>query len=342
MHTHWKHVRLVGWAHEVPGREVTSAALEERLWPLLERAGVARGTLEAKTGVRARRWYEPCVDPEDVAARVACRAIEQARVPGREVGLVINASIDHRLFEPSGAHVVGQALGVGADAALFDVRNACLGFVDALTIAAERIEAGAVEVAVVVAAEAGGMRRAIDVAIDSALAQGELTPELWVPLTMGCGAVAWVLAAARRGAAHASLDACVTRNQTEHGALCVGRIEDSGRLTIRANGPGILRQGVPLIASTFAAARERGAALGQAFMHQVGSAHLAALEKLLGHRMHPRSATFRELGNTGPVGMPLAVALAADAGALSRGPVTLLGAGSGLSSAVLSLTWGVS
>ena len=340
MHTHWKNVRLVGWAHEVPDTEITSAALEERLWPLLERADVERGSLEAKTGVRARRWYGPDVDPKPVAARVAQRALLDAGLRGSDVGLVINASIDHRLFEPSGAHVVGRQLGVSEDAVLFDVRNACLGFLDALSIAADRIESGAVETALVVAAEAGGMRRAIDAAIDEALAAGAVTPELWVPLTMGCGAVAWVLGAATRSLGRASLDGCVTKNQAAHGELCVGRIEDSGRLSIRANGPGILRKGVPLIAATFEQARARGASLEQVFMHQVGSAHRAAVERELGAALHPRSAIFRDFGNTGPVGMPLAVSLAAEAGTIASGPVTLLGAGSGLSATVLSLTWG--
>lgn len=336
MHSNWKTVRLLSWAEELPSQVVTSAELEEQLAPLFSRMGIERGTLEAKTGVKTRRWSAPDVDPETVAARVAAKALSNAGLRGSDVGLIINASIDHRFFEPSGAHLVGRHLGVGSNATLFDVRNACLGFVDALTIAADRIEAGVVDVAIVVAAEAGGMRRAIDAAISDALAHGDVTPELWVPLTMGCGAVAWVLSAEHVAAGHASIDSCLVRNLSEHTGLCVGRIGDDGRLSIRANGPGILRQGVALIASTFAEVKRP---LGQGFMHQVGSAHLAALEKALSCTMHPRSSLFRELGNIGPVGMPLAIARAADAKTLRPGPVTMLGAGSGLSAAVMSLTW---
>ncbi len=342
MHANWKHVRLLGWAHEVPLTEMTSEALEERIAPLLAKLEVPRGTLAEKTGVHARRWSEPDVDPENVASHVAAAALTKAVLDPRDVGLIINASIDHRFFEPSGAHLVGRHLGVGADAQLFDVRNACLGFLDAVTIAADRIEAGVVDVAIIVAAEAGGMRRAIDRAIDDALEQGQLTPELWVPLTMGCGAVAWVLGSSRVAPGVASIDRCLTRNLAERSELCVGRIEDDGRLTIRANGAGILRQGAALIATTFAEAQRHGATLEQVFMHQVGVAHVKAVEKALSFTMHPGSAVFRELGNTGPVGMPLALARAADADGLSPGPVTLLGAGSGLSASVMSLTWGAS
>jgi 3-oxoacyl-[acyl-carrier-protein] synthase-3 len=340
MHANWKHVRLLSWAEEVPSTEITSEALEERIAPLLARLDFARGTLAEKTGVHARRWYEPEVDPETVASRVAQAALSKAGLPARDVGLIINASIDHRFFEPSGAHLVGRYVGVGSEAQLFDVRNACLGFLDAVTIAADRIEAGVVDVAIVVAAEAGGMRRAIDASIGDALEKGELTPELWVPLTMGCGSVAWVLCSSRVAEGAASIDRCLTRNLAQHSELCVGRIEDDGRLTVRANGAGILKQGVALVATTFSEAQRYGATLEQVFMHQVGVAHVKALEKTLSFTMHPRGAVFRELGNTGPVGMPLALARAADANSLRPGPVTMLGAGSGLSASVMSLTWG--
>lgn len=342
MHANWKSVRLLSWAEEVPPTEVTSAALEERIAPLLASLSLPRGSLAEKTGVHARRWYGPDVDPETVAARVAEAALSKAGLPARDVGLIINASIDHRFFEPSGAHLVGRHLGVGSDAQLFDVRNACLGFLDAVTVAADRIEAGVVDVAIVVAAEAGGMRRAIDASIDAALEAGALTPELWVPLTMGCGAVAWVLCSSRVAPGAASIDRCLTRNLAQHSELCVGRIEDDGRLTVRANGAGILRQGVALVVTTFTEARRHGATLEQVFMHQVGAAHVKALEKALAFTLHPRGAVFRDLGNTGPVGMPLALARAADANGLRPGPVTLLGAGSGLSASVMSLTWGAS
>ncbi len=340
MHANWKHVRLLSWAEEVPSTEITSEALEERIAPLLATLGVPRWTLAEKTGVHARRWSAADADPEPVAARVAEAALTKAGLHARDVGLIINASIDHRFFEPSGAHLVGRHLGVGSDAQLFDVRNACLGFLDAVTIAADRIETGVVDVAIIVASEAGGMRRAIDAAIDDALARGVLTPELWVPLTMGCGAVAWVLCSSRVAAGVASIDRALTRNLAQHSELCVGRIDDDGLLTVRANGAGILRQGVALIATTFAEAQRHGATLGQVFMHQVGIAHVMAVEKTLSFTMHPRGSVFREPGNTGPVGMPLALARAAEAGSLRDGPVTLLGAGSGLSASVMSLTWG--
>ena len=50
--------------------EVTTADLEQRLAPLYRRFGVAPGFLEAITGIRARRFWDPGVQPSDVATLV--------------------------------------------------------------------------------------------------------------------------------------------------------------------------------------------------------------------------------------------------------------------------------
>ncbi len=341
MKTQWHKVRLASWSWEVPGEVLSSAQIEGQLAALFTAAGIEPGLLAAKTGVQQRRLYAADTDPEQVAARVAAQALSRAGLRGQDVGAVFSASIDHRYFEPSAAHFVARALGGAPSASLIDVRNACLGFVDALTLAADRIESGAIEVAVVVAAEAGGMRRAIDTAIADALASGVMASNLWVPLTMGCGAVAFVLTSHTLFPYAPALRFMVSQNQSEHLMLCAGRIENDGRLAVNANGPAILRHGVPLVVSTWRLAEEAWAAkLQQVFMHQVGSALCAAIENALGFTFEAHSLVFPLMGNQGPVGAPLALARAADAGLLRSGEsVTILGAGSGLCSTVLGLEW---
>ncbi len=341
MKTQWHRVRLASWSWELPDEILSSEHIEERLRPLFSAAGIEPGVLAAKTGVQQRRLYSAEVDPETVAARVAAQALARAELRGQDVGAVYSASIDHRYFEPSAAHFVARGLGGAPNASLLDVRNACLGFVDALTLAADRIESGAIDVAVVVAAEAGGMRRTIETAISDALAHGVMASNVLVPLTMGCGAVAFVLTSDTLFPRAPALRFMVSQNQSEHLMLCAGRIENDGRLTVNANGPGILRHGVPLIVSTWRLAEEAwGAKLQQVFMHQVGSALKVSIEKALGFSFEPHSEVYPLMGNQGPVGAPLALARAADAGLVRSGEsVTILGAGSGLCSTVLSLEW---
>jgi 3-oxoacyl-[acyl-carrier-protein] synthase III len=268
----WNDVRLLSWATELPEEVLTSAAIEERMAVLFERAGLERGVLAAKTGVVERRLYGANEDPEFIAARVARQALARAEVSPADVGAIYSASIDHRYFEPSAAHFVARTLGGAPRAQLLDVRNACMGFIDALSLAADRIEAGAVEVAVVVAAEAGGMRRSIEESISHALRRGRLEPEDWVPLTMGCGAVAWVLGSATRFRGLASLDAFLTHNQSEHAMVCSGRIEDDGTLRVSANGPAILRFGVPLVARALEGSCRSGRAMAPRIPENPGAA----------------------------------------------------------------------
>jgi 3-oxoacyl-[acyl-carrier-protein] synthase III len=337
----WKNVRLLSWATELPNEVLTSADIEERLAVPLVRAGLERGCLAARTGVLERRLYAADADPEPIAARVAMQALARCGLRGHDVGAVYSASIDHRYFEPSAAHLVAQAMGGAPQAQLLDVRNACLGFVDAVSLAADRLEVGAIDVAVIVAAEAGGMRRTIETSMATALARGVLEPVDWVPLTMGCGAVAWVLGAASSFKGVASVDGFLTHNQTEHTMVCSGRIGDDGALQVNANGAAILRYGTPLVVGALRAAQEQaGASVGQVFLHQVGSAFTAAISNKLGLAIDERTLVFPKLGNTGPVGLPFAVARAADAGWLTPGaPLSLLGGASGLSAAYLGLTW---
>jgi 3-oxoacyl-[acyl-carrier-protein] synthase-3 len=337
----WTNVRLLSWATELPDEVLSSEELEERLSGLLARAGIERGVLAAKTGVLERRLYAADVDPEPVAARVALQALTRSGLTGRDVGAVYSASIDHRYFEPSAAHFVAQAMGGAPRAQLLDVRDACLGFIDAVSLAADRIDAGAIDVAVIVAAEAGGMRRTIETSIATALVRGELAPEDWVPLTMGCGAVAWVLGTASRFAGAASINAFLTHNMAEHTMACSGRIGDDGALRVNANGAAILRHGAPLVVGALRAAQdELGVPVGQVFLHQVGSAFTSAISRKLGLTVDERTLVFPRLGNTGPVGLPFALARAADAGWLTPGTsLSLLGGASGLSAAYLGLTW---
>jgi 3-oxoacyl-[acyl-carrier-protein] synthase-3 len=337
----WKNVRLLSWATDLPDEVLTSDTIERRLAEPLARAGLEPGVLAAKTGVHERRVSPPGDDPELVAGRVAKEALLRSGLSAHQVGAIYCASIDHRYFEPSAAHFVARALGGAPEAQLLDVRNACLGFLDAISIAAERLESGAIEVAIVVAAEAGGMRRSIEHSLAATLQRGVFTPEDWVPLTMGCGAVAWVLGAARRFAGAASIDSFLTQNRSEHALACTGRIGDDGRLQISANGPAILRFGVPLVKHTLETAlHDFQREPGQVFLHQVGSAFTTAVGRALGLVIDDRALVFPRLGNMGPVGAPFSVARAAEDGWLRPGhPISILGGASGLSAAFLGMTW---
>ncbi|HYY74450.1 MAG TPA: hypothetical protein VE662_06465, partial [Solirubrobacterales bacterium] len=68
--------RITGVGAEMPSRVVTSAEVEERA--RIGRFGFERGWLERVTGVRERRWAEPEVQPSQLAAAAARKALAHA------------------------------------------------------------------------------------------------------------------------------------------------------------------------------------------------------------------------------------------------------------------------
>src|SRR5690625_6251922 len=70
-----------------------------------------------------------------------------------QVGLLINASVSRQHLEPAVSTSIHHALGMPSSCMNFDITNACLGFVNAMTMAAGMIDAGQTKYALIVGAE---------------------------------------------------------------------------------------------------------------------------------------------------------------------------------------------
>ncbi len=132
-------IRITGVGTEIPPRIVTTAELEEQAG--IERFGLEPGWLERVTAVRERRWAEPDVTPSDLAAAAARAALEDAGRVGDEIDTVLFAGITKDYLEPAAANIVADAVGA-TRARVFDVMNACNGFIDALDVADSLIRCG--------------------------------------------------------------------------------------------------------------------------------------------------------------------------------------------------------
>ena len=89
--------------HDAPHR-VTSAELDEQLMPTLERLNIQPGLLKSLAGIETRRFWDPGVQPSDVAAEAAERAIEEAGINRDRIGILINTSVCRDYIEPSRKH----------------------------------------------------------------------------------------------------------------------------------------------------------------------------------------------------------------------------------------------
>lgn len=141
-------VRILGSAHLLPGRLVTTAEIVERTRP-----GKDPSRLEAATGIRARHHAEPGTRCADVGAAVLRDALADAGVAASALRRVIFvSSVGGDWVVPSTASAVIGLVGANGTCDGFDLQNACPGFLSALDVAARGVATG-VGVTAIVAVE---------------------------------------------------------------------------------------------------------------------------------------------------------------------------------------------
>jgi 3-oxoacyl-[acyl-carrier-protein] synthase III len=137
---------LRGLGAHLPSRRVTNAELAT----LFE---TSDEWITTRTGIRERYWAAPGQSTGDLATEAGRAALKSAGLDdGPDVGLLIVATTtpDHPC--PGTAPDVAARLGLG-HAAAYDIAAVCSGFVYALEAAANAIQAGRVERALVIGAE---------------------------------------------------------------------------------------------------------------------------------------------------------------------------------------------
>lgn len=327
----------------LPDEVLSSAAIEERLRPLYERLKLPAGRLELMTGIRERRLWPAGTRPSDASAAAGRAVLAKSAIPAGQIELFIHAAVSRDMLEPATASFAHRKIGLPATTQIFDVSNACLGFLNSLTVAAALIESGQIRCAMVVAGENG--RPLVDQTIKTLLEQ-PLTRHAIKPyfanLTIGSGAVGAILChrslAAGRG--HALLGG-IARAATRHSELCQGDTHGAEALAMQTDSEQLLVAGVALAGETWRDfTAEQGGAYDHFICHQVGHTHRRKLYEALGLPLEKDFSTFETLGNTGSVALPATLSAAADAGKLQPGDrVALLGIGSGLNCLMLALEW---
>ncbi len=334
----------------LPERVVTSLAIEERLAPLYERLNLSSGRIELMSGIRERRFFTAGSRPSAAAARAGAAAIERAGIDRARIGLLIHASVCRDFLEPATASVVHRALELDPSCAAFDLSNACLGFVNAMVVAANQIERGAIDAALVVAAENGEplVERTIEALLalpaDARVNREALKQALksaYASLTIGAGAAACVLAHERLAKSSRRLVASAGMAATEHVELCHGDFDGDGIL-MQTDSEALMQAGNVLAAKTWKAfERESGwsnADVDKIVTHQVGVAHRRLLLSTLGLDAARDFPTVETLGNIGSVSLPLTFSLAQEQGFVRENErVALLGIGSGLQCLMLGV-----
>jgi len=326
-------------AVEAPIR-VTSKEITERLAPTFDRLGLRRNLLEELSGIVARRFWKSDTQPSDAATLAAEKALEDAGIDRREIGVIINTSVCRDYLEPSTACIVHGNLGLSEDCINFDVGNACLAFLNGMDIAARMIERGEVDYALIVDGESSRpiTEATIERLLDPLVGEQQFRAE-FASLTLGSGAAAVVMA--RRDLApegHAYLGS-VTRAATQFNKLCHGHMHQ-----MMTDTRTLLTEGLKLAGKTFQAACSAlgwvASELDQFVIHQVSKVHTESLVGMLGLDPRKVHAIYPEMGNIGPASVPMVLAKAVELGKVEKGDrIALLGIGSGLNCAMAEVVW---
>lgn len=341
----FKNVAIESIAYALPDEVWTSADVEAKLAPVYQRLRLPKGRLELMTGIKERRFW-----PKDMRASAASALAGEAVLAksafGREqMDLLIHAAVCRDRLEPATAAYVHGLLKLSGQAQIFDVSNACLGFLNAMTIAGSMIESGQIERALIVSGENGRplVENTLEQLLNPELTRKSIKP-YFANLTIGAGAVAAVLC--RKELAPVSsplLTAAVVETDTSHNELCQGdsagdvleMLTDSEELLVA--GVGVATRAWQQFIETTGWTVETA---DRVITHQVGKAHSRELFKALGLDLAKDFTTFETLGNVGSVSCPITLARAIEVGAFAAGQkAALLGIGSGLSSLMMAVEW---
>ena len=137
---------ITGAGHYLPERVVTNDDLSEMM-------NTNDKWIVERTGIHERRWFTPGVDTvTSMAKNASIMAIKNAGIENTAIDFIIFATITPDYFIPGNGVLLQRELGLQGIGAL-DVRNACSGFLYALSVADQFIKTGMYKNILVVGAE---------------------------------------------------------------------------------------------------------------------------------------------------------------------------------------------
>ena len=347
----YKKVCVESFGYELPDNTVTSVSLEERLAPIYNKLNLSYGRLEMMTGIRERRFWDDGVTPSQASIKAAEKAVSKSGVKKEDIGCLLHTSVSRDFLEPATATVVHDSLGLSPKATIFDISNACLGFINGMVTLANMIELGQVRAGIVVGCESS--KPLIDATIDRLLKNPDISKDklklAFATLTLGSGAVAAVLTHSSLSRDGHRLLGGVTRAASQHNDLC--RIETdtclsdpSISLDMRTDSTELLKNGAKLAPDTWEGTKQelgwKDSDVDRFFTHQVSALHSRRLFRTLGLDKAKDFTTLEYLGNIGSVSLPITMAIGIDQGCLKPGDkVAMMGIGSGIVCLMLGLEW---
>ncbi len=142
--------KIIGWGSYHPQREITAEDITAYVQNK-EYKNVGK-VVEALTGIKSRRYDSPDKFPSDLAVEASLEALKNAGMNASDLDVIIFFGISRDFDEPATANVLQEKIGA-TKSYVFDVANACNGFVTAVDILDSMIASGRCETGLVATGE---------------------------------------------------------------------------------------------------------------------------------------------------------------------------------------------
>ena len=140
------HSRITGTGHHVPEAVITNDYLSTLM-------DTSDAWITERTGIKERRWIDPAKDTvANMSAKASRMALKKASLQPSDIDFIVFATITPDYFFPGSGVLLQRELGIENIGAL-DIRNACSGFIYALSVADQFIKTGMYKNILVVGAE---------------------------------------------------------------------------------------------------------------------------------------------------------------------------------------------
>lgn len=142
-----KHSKIVGLGHHVPDTVITNQYLTTII-------DTTNEWIVERTGIKERRWINPETDTvANMAAKASRMALQKAGLTEKDIDFIVFATITPDYFFPGSGVLLQRELGLDGSIGALDIRNACSGFIYALSIADQFIKTRMYKTVLVVGAE---------------------------------------------------------------------------------------------------------------------------------------------------------------------------------------------
>jgi 3-oxoacyl-[acyl-carrier-protein] synthase-3 len=141
-----RYSKIVGLGHHVPETVITN----EYLSTIMD---TSDAWIVERTGIKERRYCDPAKDTvANMAAKATRMALKRANLTEKDIDFIVFATITPDYFFPGSGVLLQRELGLESIGAL-DIRNACSGFIYALSVADQFIKSGMYKTILVIGAE---------------------------------------------------------------------------------------------------------------------------------------------------------------------------------------------